>query len=500
MYRRETRTRNRFFPAAGAHGSFVDGRSRSYNVRAMKTVGNSGHRVLYVEDDPDLGRLVQTILAREGIGVDLLASGKEFLRTLAAGPYPDVCLVDLNLPDASGLELLGALRQAHPHLPAIVLTASEAVQDVVAAMKLGAVDYLNKPMDLQRIVVSVRNALRLAEDRREIARLQADLRDAYAPEHLVGSSSAMERVRELIRKAGPSDVAVLVQGESGTGKELVARALHFCSTRREGPFIPLNCAALSESLAESELFGHEKGAFTGAIGRHLGHFEHADHGTIFFDEIGDMPQPLQAKILRAIQERKFKRVGGEAEVAVDVRVICATHQDLDELVRKGRFRQDLFYRVNALTIEVPPLRRRDQDIPELAEHFLCRTCRHQKRNPARFTPDALSVLQRHAWPGNVRELEHAVERAILLSEGETIHSNHLPPALLLPETADERTPESGNLIEAVENVERSMILAALERTGWVKARAARALGITERMISYKMLSLGIRRNPTPTQG
>ncbi len=460
----------------------------------MKENRSGTDRILYVEDDPDLGRLVQALLAREEIAVDVVPTGREFLQALQT-QHPDLCLVDLNLPDVSGLDILRDLGNLHPHLPAIVLTASEAVQDVVQAMKLGAVDYLYKPMDVQRIVVSVRNALRLVEDRREIARLQADLRESYAPQHLVGSSPAMERVRELIRKVGPSDVAVLVQGESGTGKELIARALHFCSDRRDGPFIALNCAALTESLAESELFGHEKGSFTGAVGRHLGHFERAHGGTLFFDEIGDMPLPLQAKILRAIQERQVKRVGGDREVTVDVRVICATHQDLEEGVRKGRFRQDLFYRINALTIEAPPLRKRPSDVPELVQHFLATACRRQKRNPVRLAAESLAVIRRYSWPGNVRELEHAMERAVLLCDGEVIHPYHMPPALLNSEPAVDMPAPTSNLIEAVEGVERTMIAAALEKHGWVKARAARALGITERMISYKMLSLGIRRNP-----
>ncbi len=451
-------------------------------------------RVVYVEDDVTVGRVVKAIAEKEGYTLRLVPSGKDFLKLLAEDP-PDLCLLDLTLPDASGLDLLEKLRQAHPGAPAIVVTASESVGDVVSAMRLGASDYVTKPVDARRLAVSMRNALRLGQQQIEIARLRTEVQSENGPESLVGSSAAMEALRALIRKVAPSETTILVMGENGTGKELAARALHFSSPRAPRPFVDVNCAALTETLLESEIFGHEQGAFTGASGRRRGKFEQAHGGTLFLDEIGDMPLSTQAKILRVLQERTFQRVGGEAKIEVDVRVLCATNRDLEEAVRQNQFRKDLFYRVNTLVIEIPPLRGHAEDIPELARHFLARAARREKRPAAGIAPDALDALGRHAWPGNVRELQHAIDRAVLVCEGDEIRREHLPPAILRDSPAGPPAGEEGNLVEAVERLERSMILEALQKHGWIKARAARALGLTERMIAYKMQNLGIDRPP-----
>jgi DNA-binding NtrC family response regulator len=452
-------------------------------------------RVLYVEDDATAALLVRHILEREGYLLEHAATERDFFRALGED-RPDLCLIDLTLPDASGMDVLEKLRHRFPDLPAIVVTASEAIEDVVGAMKRGAVDYITKPIDPRRLAVSFANALRLNRQQREINRLRADVEEAYSLERLIGGSAGMERVRNMIRKAAPSDATVLVVGESGTGKELVARALHALGPRSVGPFVDVNSAALAETLLESELFGHEKGAFTSAVARRRGKFEQAHGGTLFLDEIGDMPLPTQAKILRALQERSFQRVGGDEKIAVDVRVICATHRNLEEAVEKGQFRKDLYYRINALVIEIPPLRERPSDIPELARHFLARSNRSEKRQVHGFSAAALEALCAHTWPGNVRELQHAVHRAVLVCDGDEILPEHLPPAVTRGRAAEAAPPtpsDQEGLIEAVERLERSMILAALEKNGWVKARAARALKVTERILSYKMQNLGIEK-------
>ena len=304
----------------------------------------------------------------------------------------------------------------------------------------------------------------------------------------------MDGLRKTIRRAAASDATVLIIGESGTGKELVARGLHASGPRAAGPYIDVNSAALTETLLESELFGHEKGAFTSAIARRRGKFEQAHGGTLFLDEIGDMPLPTQAKMLRVLQERAFQRVGGDERINVDVRVICATNRILEEDAKKGTFRSDLFYRINTFVIEIPPLRERAADIPDLARHFQARANRHEKRQVQGFAPKAMEALCSHLWPGNVRELQHAVERGVLVCDGEEIRPEDLPPAVLRGQAAPAKADEGGGLIETVERLERSMILAALDKHGWVKSRAARALGVTERILSYKMTNLGIEKS------
>ena len=448
--------------------------------------------ILYVEDDPTSARIAQTIVEKEGYRIALAGTSRE-CRKILAEDCPDVIMIDLTLPDASGLDILEKVHEQQPDLPKLVVTASDSIEDVIGAMKRGAVDYLTKPIDSRRLLVSLGNALRLARQQKEIARLRSTVEEAFSPEHLVGGSPGMQQVRTMIRRAAPSDATVLICGESGTGKELVARALHYSSARSGSPFVDVNSAALTETLLESEIFGHEKGAFTSAISRRRGKFEQAHGGTLFLDEIGDMPAPTQAKILRVLQERAFQRVGGEDKIEVDVRVVCATNRSLDNLVRKGQFRKDLFYRINTFVIDIPPLRDRLSDVPELARHFMDRVNRVEKRSVRKVSPTALEALCRHSWPGNVRELQHAIDRAVLVCDGDEVLPEHLPPVVTntLPQ---ETAPEAGEgLTDAVERLERSMILSALEKCGWTKARAARALGVTERILSYKMNNLGIER-------
>jgi len=348
-------------------------------------------------------------------------------------------------------------------------------------------------------VEAAREELRKAKERelaakeREIVHLRAEVRKESVPEHsLLGGSPAMKALRGLLHKVAPSKTTALITGENGTGKELVARSLHYLSPRADKPFIELNCAALTETLLESELFGHEKGSFTGALSRRAGKFEQAHGGTLFLDEIGDMPLQIQPKFLKVLEERSFHRVGGDEKVDVDVRVICATNHDIVEMVGRGEFREDLYYRINTVHIEVPPLRARGGDLPELAEHFLARANRSEKREVT-LSAEALDVLKNHPWPGNVRELRHAIERAVLVCDQDTILPKDLPPALLKRVGAGTSAPGSERLIDALERMERSMILSALEKSGWVKSRAARSLGLNERVLTYKMNNLGIEK-------
>jgi transcriptional regulator with PAS, ATPase and Fis domain len=336
----------------------------------------------------------------------------------------------------------------------------------------------------------------MLQQQRDLNKLRSEVRETYKVEHMIGSSPEMERVRDLILQAAPTDSTVLITGESGTGKELVARALHYASPRVGKPFVDINCAALTETLIESELFGHERGAFTSALSRRRGKFEQADAGSIFLDEIGDMPLSTQAKILRVLQERSFERVGGEAKINVNVRVICATNKNLETCVESGTFRLDLFYRINLFVIELPPLRERKADIPELAQHFLTTGCRSGKCRAQGISDAALEVLSQHSWPGNIRELQNAIERALTVCDEDEIQPAHLPPALFRRPSAQPATTEGAgrkNLIEALEEFERMMIVAALKKHDWNKSRAALALGVTRRILSYKMQNLGLEK-------
>ena len=455
--------------------------------------------ILYVEDDAPSGRLLQSIAQAAGYNVQLVGTGREFLLALA-NERPDVLIVDLHLSDFNGLELLAKARQRLPDVPVLVVTASNAVDDAVRAIKAGAFDYLSKPMDHQRLIVSLSNAVKLSRHQQELSRLRLEVGQRYRLEHILGSSEATKQVRDMIEHAARRDATVLIIGESGTGKELIAKALHFASPRAVKPFVDVNCAALTETLIESELFGHEKGAFTGAIARRRGKFEQAHGGSLFLDEIGDMPLSTQAKMLRVLQERSFQRVGGEEKIVVDVRVVGATNQDLEACVAAGRFRLDLFYRINPLVIEVPPLRDRREDIPELVNHFL-RTISGNGQALG-ISDTAMTVLQNHRWPGNVRELQNAIERALMLCDGDEVQVCHLPPAILRNSTLTPapavKPPNVINLVESVEQHERSIIVLELQKYNWNQTRAAASLGVSRRILAYKMQNLGIERPTSET--
>ncbi|MFN8626935.1 MAG: sigma-54 dependent transcriptional regulator [Candidatus Binatia bacterium] len=449
-------------------------------------------RVLIVDDERKMRRVLQILLEQLGLESVPSGSGAEALDLFRAEKF-DLVLTDLKLPGMSGIELLGAIRGLDPDIPVVVLTAHGTVQTAVEAMKQGAFDYLLKPFDVQAIELIVRNALELRQCRTENRFLKEQVPATAVFENLVGSSAAMQAIYELIRQVAPAKTAVLITGETGTGKELVARAVHNLSPRRDKLFVPLNCAAIPQDLLESELFGHVRGAFTGAQMERTGKFELADGGTLFLDEIGDMAYPLQAKLLRVLQEGIIERIGSNKPIQVDVRVVSSTNRDLSAAIRDGTFREDLYYRLNVFHIDLPPLRARQDDIPRLAQFFLAAFGREMGKGALRLAADAPAALVRYPWPGNVRELRNLMERAAVLCAGTQVDVDMLrmlsPASAAAPATEGvAAVPAADNLQleSAVEEVERKLILRALGAANDNKADAARLLGVSERTLWYKL--------------
>ena len=444
-------------------------------------------RILVVDDEPAQRELVSGFLRKRGFEVDEAAGGQAALARFTQEPF-DLVLTDQRMPDLSGLDLLQRLRAVTPEAAVIVMTAYGTIETAVGAIKAGATDYLSKPINLDELlhrIEQVRERQRLLGENRE---LRAALEERHRVEGIIGDSGRMQEVLSLVRRVAGSDATVLIRGESGTGKELIARAIHHASPRAAGPLVAVNCAALPEGLLESELFGHEKGAFTGAAASRKGRFELADGGSIFLDEIGDLPLHLQVKLLRVLQERQFERVGGTRTIPVNVRVLAATHRSLEALVREGRFRDDLYYRINVVTLLLPPLRERREDLPPLIEHFLTRFAGKNGKTIRGLTREARDALLRYDYPGNVRELENLIERAVVLTRDEVIGKSDLPLTL------DEQTAESdapAGLVAAAEGLERRMIRDALSRAGGVQTRAAELLGISERVLRYKLRKYGL---------
>ena len=444
-------------------------------------------QILVVDDDEQLQFFLKEALERESYGVTIAGSGEAALARLAASRF-DLVLLDVRLPDTSGLWLVGELLQRDPELPIIMMTAHGTRDTAIEAMRAGAYDYFTKPFRLDELEIVVRRALEKRRLLDEIEKLREKLSGAHRRGRLIGSSPAMEEVFHLIDRAGPTESTVLIMGESGTGKELIAEAVHEASPRRGRPFVKLNCAAIPEALLESELFGHERGAFTGAVGRKAGQFEAADGGTLLLDEIGDMTLATQAKILRVLQEREVQRVGGTQTIRVDVRILASTNKDLEGAAARGEFRDDLYYRLNVVTIRVPPLRDRRSEIPELADHFLAEANVRIARSIRRFAPDAMAALLDYHWPGNVRELKNAIERAVVVNDGETLALASLPPPIRpanTPGPAASRRWEGLEglpLDEKVAQLERAFVIDALTRADGVQAAAARLLGVSERSV------------------
>jgi two-component system response regulator AtoC len=438
--------------------------------------------LLVVDDDQVARELLAETLAREGYRVRVAGGGEEALRLAGAEPF-DMALVDLRMPDLDGLGVLKQLAMIQPDLPVVILTAFATIETAIEAVNAGAFDYLSKPFRMEEIKIVVRRTLDARRLARENLQYRQELRARYGFEGLIGQSHQMVEIYKLIARMAALDTTVLIEGETGTGKELVARAIHGASARAARPFVVVDCAALPEALFESELFGHERGAFTGAFAARRGLLETSTGGTCFLDEIGELTAPLQAKLLRTLQERSIRRVGGNDPIPVDVRVIAATNRDLRRLVADGGFRDDLYYRLNVVTITVPPLRERASDIPLLAQHFLEIFARRSGRPIRRLAPEAVALLAGYRWPGNVRELEHVIERATALSAAETLLPDDLPPHLREERDRAPRLPADGMTLE---DVKRWYVNKVLEESGGNKLRAAELLGIDRRTL-YRIL-------------
>jgi len=457
-------------------------------------------RVLIVDDESNARTALAEILRDEGFVTETAADGFK-----ALGKFeefgPEVILTDLKMPGLDGIGLMEKAKAVAPDAVVVVMTAYGTIGSAVDAVKRGAENYLTKPLDdADALVAIVAKGVEKSRLLQETRRLRDRLRERNVFGHIVGEHESMKQLLALIAQVAPSRASVLILGESGTGKELVAEAIHHNSPREGKPFVRLNCAALAESLLESELFGHEKGSFTGAIGRREGRFKQADGGTLFLDEVSEIPPGLQVKLLRFLQTREFERVGGNETLKVDVRVLAATNRDLGEQIRLGRFREDLFYRLNVVTVQIPPLRERASDIPDLASFFLRRYAQENGKNLEAFDERALDALMRYRWPGNVRELENAIERAVVLGNGAKIEAKHLP-ANVFPEGKPSGMP----LIPGatIYDLERFAILKTLEAMGGSTSRAATVLGISARKIQYKLHEYETGTGnapPNPNQG
>jgi len=438
---------------------------------------------------------LEILLQRAGHDVMACGSAPDALLALEGGDF-DLIISDIKMPGMDGLQLLTRVRETSTDTPVVLITAHGSTESAVEAMRLGAYDYLTKPCSVDEICLVVDKALEKRSLSSENRRLRRELQERSGIPTMLGRSARMKEVFDFVHRVSASKTNLLITGESGTGKELVARAVHALSDRKDRPFVAVNCGAIPENLLESELFGHVKGAFTGAVANKLGLFEVADGGTLFLDEIGEMPLSLQVKVLRAIQDRIFKRVGGTTDVRVDVRILCATNRDLTVEVRKGRFREDLFYRLNVIEVKLPPLRERPEDISHLAHAFIERFSRDMAKGAIEVAPEVISALESYTFPGNVRELENLIERAVTLARGDRLTLDCLPPNVLerrAPDAAPAtRIPPSGaNLEELLAAYERGLLLEALERTGGVKKRAAALLGVSFRSFRYRLEKLGL---------
>ncbi len=466
--------------------------------------------ILLVDDDPLLCELHQRWLEPAGFTTRVFHDGASCLAALTE-VLPDAVCLDLVLPGLSGLETLRRIKAHHPNLPVVVMTAHAEVETAVQAIKLGAYDYLEKPVDRTKFVTELQNTVERNRMTLRLAQLEREV-DGRGYPGIIGESPALKNLFRQLDRVAPSDITVLIQGESGTGKELVARALHLQSTRSANAFVPLSCAAVPESLQESELFGHEKGAFTGATSRRLGVFERAHGGTVLLDEIGELTGALQAKLLRVLQERSFQRVGGAGEVSSDFRLIAATHRDLAEEVRRGRFREDLYFRVAVIELDVPPLRERRSDIPILATHFLRQFTRKKGSPKLDLSRESLDLLAAYSWPGNVRELQNAIERAVVVAQGRTVRPTDFPSRLRSGETTGTRSapagfdrdtsPESSATdsesqpaqppVQTLDEIERDAIIAALARHNGNISQVVRELGIGRTTLYRKLKRYNIR--------
>jgi two-component system NtrC family response regulator len=450
-------------------------------------------KILIAEDEKAQRDLLEGFLKKEGFSVHSAVNGREALQKLE-GDFFDIALIDYKMPEFDGLQTLREIRKLNPDLPVVMMTAYGTVETAVATMKEGALDYLTKPIDLEELLLIFQKVIERSNLIRENKELRAQLQERYTFHNIIYGSPKMEEVMGLVARVAPSQATVLIQGESGTGKELIANAIHYSSPRSNKPLVKVNCSALPEALLESELFGHEKGAFTGAAQRRIGRFEEGDGGTIFLDEIGDLSLAIQVKLLRILQEKEFQRLGSNLSLKADVRVITATHRNLEEAMKKGHFREDLYYRLNVISIQLPPLKERREDIPLLVDFFLKKFSEENQKSISDLSKEARTLLLQYSYPGNVRELENLMERAVVLCRGNVITIQDLP--FHLQEGKSERLWEfpkkEKSLPESLEEIEKDLIAKALHQHQGVQTKAAESLGISERVLRYKMKKYNIR--------
>jgi len=450
------------------------------------------YQVLIVDDDVNIRKMIEINLKKDRIYKIISAVNGESCLRIMHETIPDLVLLDIQMPGIDGIETLHRIKQENPKIPVVMMSAHGTIETAVKSMQLGAFDFITKPFSGDRLRLTVKNAIENSSLKAEVDRLRQELQERYQFKNIIGESGPMQEVFKSIKKVTDSNVTVLLQGESGTGKELIARAIHFESEkRRNKPFVAVNCSALPESLLESELFGHEKGSFTGASGRRIGKFEQADGGTIFLDEIGEMSPSTQVKILRVLQEREFERVGGNELIHVNVRVISATNKNLEEAIKKGEFREDLYYRLSVFPIVIPPLRERKEDIPLLAQFFIDKYARREEKDVQELSSDALDLLTAYHWPGNVRELENAIERAVILASSDQILPKDLPTNIRAIGEKKMAEPGTGPLNNWIEKLEEEALRKALLESEGNVSLTARKLGIGRATIYRKAKKYGL---------
>ncbi len=452
-------------------------------------------QILVIDDEKNYLLILETILGEEGYSVTALNDPEMALNYLDESEV-DVVITDMKMPVLSGQEVLEHVRKNYPHIPVLIMTAYGSIDGAVEAMKCGAFDYISKPFSNDELILSVKKAVMLSRSEQEIIRLRQTLAEQHGPHKMVGRSKPIREVLQMVSKVAPSKSTVLVTGESGTGKELIAKAIHYSSPRKDGPFISVNCMAFNPGVLESEIFGHEKGSFTGATAMKKGRFELANGGTLFLDEIGELSADLQVKLLRVLQEKAFERVGGSKTINVDIRLVVATNKDMKKMVEQGYFREDLYYRLNVVNINIPPLRERREDIPVLVAHFMQKLSGENERGGKKFAPEALEYLTAYEWPGNVRQLENVVERCMVLAAKDEIGVEDLPSEIKDEEaqfkSAVDLLPIKLELAGTLEKIEAALIRRALVKSGFVQVKAAELLNISKSLLQYKLKKYNIQ--------
>ena len=458
--------------------------------------------ILIVDDEKSLLDLLTVVLKKEGYRVKTCLAASRVFELLEKEEF-DLLICDIKLPEVSGMEILRYVRESRPEMPVIMITAYGSLKQAIEALKAGAIDYILKPFDVEELKIIIAKELEKRQLKEENILLKRNLREKYSFENMIGKSQAMQEVYGLIERSAGTDSTVLISGESGTGKEMAARALHLLSRRADSPFVSINCAALPENLLESELFGHARGAFTGAVAEKKGMFEVAQRGTLFLDEVGETSPWTQVKLLRAIQERKIRRVGGTDEIPVDVRIIAATNQDLKKRIEEGRFREDLYYRLNVIAFEMPPLRKRTEDIPLLVNHFLQKYSQSMGKRMKRVAPEVIGCFELYGWPGNVRELENVIERVVAIEDRETITAASLPQEITSPprrEAARSTIPPGFNLSSHIDDLSKSYISEARRLAGGNLRKTAVILGVSYRSLRHLIDKFGLREPERADRG